>query len=225
MAKDPYLPQIYMRIIKYCQDIFGVRYIRDYPPMIIFSVPTPDLVKSIEEENTTFSAIADATKKLEQNGCDFIIIACNSLQYFIDKLQKLVKIPIIGIAPVVAKYVNNKGYKTVGIIASDTVIKKKIYSNFLESFGIKVLVPNKIDQKASEEIMLNVIGGKTQNDDKNKLISIIKNLRKKGAETILLACTELPLVIKQTDTDISLIDCNQLYVIEAAKLSVKFLAK
>ena len=78
---------IYMRIIKYYQDKLGVRYIRDYPPIIIYSVPTPDLVKSVEDEKTTYLAVAKVTRQLEKDGADFIIIACNSLQFLIDKLQ------------------------------------------------------------------------------------------------------------------------------------------
>ncbi|OGG09075.1 hypothetical protein A3J20_04975 [Candidatus Gottesmanbacteria bacterium RIFCSPLOWO2_02_FULL_42_29] len=212
---------IYMRIIKYYQDKLGVRYIRDYPPIIIYSVPTPDLVKSVEDEKTTYLAVAKVTRQLEKDGADFIIIACNSLQFLIDKLQSLVKIPIVGIVPIVSAYVNKTGYKTVGLLASDTVIKREVYGKHLNNFGIKVILPDQSDQIVAEEIMLNEIGGKSGVEDKRKLKGIISNLQTAGAETVLLACTELPLVIKQKDVEIPLIDCNELYAIEAAKLSSK----
>lgn len=211
----------YLHVIKYFQDNFDAKYIRDYPPMIIYSVPTPDLVKSIADENATFLKIADAAIKLEQGGADFIIIACNSLQYLIERLQPLVKIPIIGIAPIVTEYVKKQRIKTVGILATYTTIKKRIYSKFLDSRGIKVIIPNKIDQVTLEEIILNVIGGKIFVEDKNKLKNIIANLQKNGATSILLACTELPLVIKQNEVKIPLINCNELYVRETSRLSIK----
>lgn len=212
---------LYMRIIKYYQDNFGAKYVRDFPPMVIFSVPTPDLIESIEDEETTFSMIADATKKLEQNGCDFIIIACNSLQFFIERLQPLVKIPIISIVSIVKGYIKNKDYKTIGILATDTTIRKDIYGKFLKSADIKLLIPNEADQKTVEEIILNEIGGKASINDTIKLKNIISNLEKHGAESILLACTELPLVIKQAEVGIPLIDCNELYAQGVAKLATK----
>ncbi len=209
----------YMRIIKYYQDHFGAKFIRDYPPMIIYSVPTPDLVESIADENLTFSLIAEATKKLEQDGCAFIIITCNSLQYFIDRLQPLVKIPIIRIAKVSTDYVIEKGYKKVGILASYTTIKKETYSKYLREAHIDVISPNDADQKIVEQIILNIIGGEQTNEDKTNLLRFIEKMKAKGAESILLACTELPLLVKQTDATVPLIDFNELYAQEAAKQS------
>ncbi len=209
----------YMGIVKYYQESFGARYVRDFPPMIIFSVPTPDLVESVEDEEMTFSLIAEATKKLERDGSDFIIIACNSLQFFIERLQVFVKIPIIALSPLVAKHVKDKGYKIVGILSTDTTIKKKIYDSYLAEKGIQLVTPNEIDQNSVEEVILNEIGGTSGIKDTEKLKKVIDNVQKAGAEAILLACTELPLVIKQQDVSMPLIDCNELYIQKAAKFS------
>lgn len=211
----------YMRIVKYYQDNFAASYVRDYPPMIIYSVPTPDLVESVEDGELTFQLISNAVKKLEQDGADFIIIACNSLQYLNDKLQVLVKIPIMGIAPIVAEFVRNKGYNAVGILATDTTIKKKIYDPYLDKKAIRPLIPEQSDQKNVEEVIISELGGRTTIKETKKLKNIVEKLQKVGAEAILLACTELPLVIKQQDVNIPLIDCNELYAVEAAKLSSK----
>ena len=146
----------YMRIVKYFQDCFGARYVRDFPPMIIFSVPTPDLVESVEDEEMTFSMIAEATKKLERDGADFIVIACNSLQYLNARVQALVKIPIIGIAPIVAENIKIKGYKTIGILATETTIKKRVYNSYLDKNEIKLVEPNEDDQNCVAEVIINI---------------------------------------------------------------------
>ncbi len=211
----------YMRIVKSFQDNFGVRYIRDYPPMIIFSVPTPDLVKSVADEELTFSRIAEAIKKLEQDGADFIIIACISLQYLIGRLQALIKIPIIGIVPIVAAYAKNKGYKTVGILATDTTLKKRTFDSYLNEAGIKLIAPLEENQNSVEEIILNIIGGNITTKDTEMLKKVIGNLQKDGADAIILACTELPVVLKQQDLNIPLIDVNELYIQKTVKLSSK----
>lgn len=187
--------------------------------MVIFSVPTPDLVETIEDEKQTFAMIADAAKKLEKDGCHFIIIACNSLQYLIEKLQTLVKIPIISMAEKVTVYLKTKGYKKVGILATNTTVQKNIYKRSLEQIGISLIAPSASDQKVVEEVILNLIGGKGTVEDKQRISNVINNLQQEGANAILLACTELPLIIKPEDTNMTLIDCNEIYAVEAAKLA------
>lgn len=209
----------YLRIVKYYQDTFGARYVRDFPPMIIHSVPTPDLVESIEDEKITFSMVADAIKKLELGESDFIIIACNSLQYLIEKLQPLIKIPIIGIAPIVANYVQHKGYETVGVLATETTIKKGVYQASFNKMGVKLIIPNKPDQNDIAKVILNVFAGNETTKDTKILQKITENLHNTGVDAVMLACTELPLIIKQSDVSVPLIDCNELYILEAAKRS------
>ena len=209
----------YMRIAKYYQENLNARYVRDFPPMVIFSVPGPDLVQGNDNEQMTFDLIAEAVKKLERDGCDFIVIVCNSLQYLIGRLQVLVKIPIIGVAPITARCLKDKGYKTVGILATDTTIKNDAFKAPLQELGIELVAPNEADQKIVESIILNEIGGVATDKDRDNLKSAVGNLRQKGAQAVLLACTELPLLINQRDTDVPLVDCNDLYAIETAKLS------
>lgn len=215
----PSTADFYMRVVKYFQDSFGARYVRDFPPMIIYSVPTPDLVESIENEKETFMLVANAIKKLEQDGSDFIVIVCNSLQYLNEKFQPLIKIPIIGIASAVATHLKGKKFKTIGILATKTTIEKEIYKRPLEDMGITLLQPDEPDQQIISQIILDEMAGKTTTKNIIRLQRVISSLKAKGAQAILLACTELPLVIKQSDVDIPLIDSNEIYALDAAKRS------
>lgn len=209
----------YLRIIKYYQTNFATRHVGDFPPMVIFSVPTPDLVESIEDEKKTFVLIAAAMKKLEQDGCDFIVIACNALQYLNERFQKLVKIPILGIVPTVTEYIQNKGFKSVGILAANTTVRKKVYDFYLKEKGITLIRPDKKDQIIIEKAILDEYSGGTNIKNVEKIRKIALKLHKNGADAILLACTELPLVIKQDDVDVPLINCNEVYAQKAAQLS------
>ncbi len=209
----------YLLIIKYFQDHFGARYVRDFPPMVIFSVPTPDLVEGIENEDLTLSLITEAAKKIQQDGASFIVIACNSLQYLIPKIQKHIAIPILEIAPIVTRYVQENGYKKVGVLATNTTIEQRIYDRPLEKLGIQLLTPEQKDQLKVEEIILNEIGGDTKIGDSEDLIKIISRLKEKGAEAIVLGCTELPLIVSQAQVEIPLIDPNELYAVETARVS------
>lgn len=209
----------YDRIIKYYQDYYGVRYLSEYPPIIMISVPTPTLVKRVENDRKTFSLIADAVKRLEQAGADFIILTCVSLQGYVSRLQKLVKVPILKMTPILADYIKNKGYKSVGLLATYATIQKKTCDKDLNEKGIRFVVPNKIDQKNVGQVILNIIAGRTTKNDIIKLKRVAKHLKSSGVRAIMTACTELPLILKQSDIDIPLVNCNELYSQKIAQYS------
>jgi len=209
---------LYMKIVKYYQENFNAKYDKDFPPFIIFSIPIPDVVESIENESIVLNMLKNASKKIEENKCDFIIIACNTVQYLLDDIRKSVKIPILGIAEINAKYMKKK-FKKVGILSTRVTIEKGIYDKPFQKNGIEIIKPEKKEQKIITEVIMNVLAGKITEKDRCKLSKIINNFRKNKAEAVLMACTELPLIITQKDFDISLIDCTQIYADEAARLS------
>lgn len=206
----------YMRIIKYYQDNFGAKYLKDFPAMVIFSVPAPDLISGVENEELIFNMIGEAAQKLERDECAFIVIACNSVQFLLERLQTLVKIPIVGIAQVTAEEIKTYGYKSVGILATDTTIRKDVYGKPLHKYGINLIAPDEVNQEAVQRVIYDEISGDTTNESLERLKNAVKELQVKGAEAVLLACTELPLIIQQAHSDIPLIDCNQLYAKETA---------
>ena len=71
---------LYMKIVKYFQKNYGARYDKDFPEFFINSVPIPDVVESMENEKNVLFMLLSATKLLQKDGCDFIVIACNSVQ-------------------------------------------------------------------------------------------------------------------------------------------------
>jgi len=209
----------YTQLIKYFQKNFKTKYVKDFPRILISSEPSPDLVESVENQKLTFKIIARSIKQLEQNGADFIVIVCNSLQYLNPRFQKLVKIPIISIAQTVTQYLVKKRFKSVGILAANTTIHKKIYDPYLKQANIKLIKPNKKDQTLIEKIILKEYQNKITSKDTKILSQIAKKLHQKGAQSILLACTELPLIIKQNHSPIPIIDCSQIYLQETARLA------
>src|ERR1700730_14418523 len=121
------LSDMYLAICKYYQIHFGAKYDKDFPPMIMYSVPIPDVVESLENEQDTLDSLIDASKTLQGDNCDFIVIACNSVQFLLNELRSQITIPIIGIAETVAKELKGMMYKKVGILATQTTILKKVY--------------------------------------------------------------------------------------------------
>lgn len=213
------LSDMYLEICEYYQKNFGAKYDKDFPPIIMYSVPIPDVVESIENETEILNQLVDASKTLQEDRCDFIVIACNSVQFLLNDIRAKVSIPVIGIAETVAKELAKENYKKVGILATQTTIKKEIYNEELAKIGVAVVIPNKENQEIVTNVIMTQLAGKTTAKETEKLKTVIDALKQNGAEAVLIACTDLPLVITQKDTEMPLINCTKIYAYETAKLS------
>jgi len=210
---------LYMGIWKYFQDNFNAKFDDEFPPVIIYSIPIPDVVKSLENKKITTKMLQDAARSLEKSGCDFIVIVCNSVQFLLSEIRQTVKIPIIGIAEVSIRSLKNKKIRRVGILSTSITIEKQIYERELKKIGICLIKPTKKEQEIITKTIMTQLAGQTTKKETEKLIKIAENLKSKGAETVLLACTDLPLIINQKDTEIPLINCTEIYANEIAQIS------
>lgn len=210
---------LYMGIWKYFQANFGAKYDNDFPRVIIYSVPIPDVVESLENEQLTLQMLQETAKILENGGCDYIVIACNTVQFLLEKIRSAVQIPVIGIAETVAKYLSNKGIESVGILSTKATIEKKVYDMEMAKIGIELVKPNIEDQEVVTKVIMAQLAGKATTKETRDLIAVSENLVKGGAQAIILACTDLPLVLNQKDTAIQIIDNTRIYADETARLA------
>ena len=198
---------LYMSIIRKFQKNYGAKYDRDFPPFFIFSVPIPDVVEQIEQREEIIRMLVDGVKQLESSGADFIAIACNTVQVFLPILRKSVSIPILSIPEETVKTIQNKKYTKVGLLATETTVRGKLFEELCVKQNIELIVPE--DQARLTQIIMNILAGKNDESDKQQLLSIIASLQSSGAEAVILGCTDLPLILKQKDVDIELIDTTQ----------------
>lgn len=212
---------LYMGIWRYFQENYNAKYDYDFPPVIIYSIPIPDVVESLQNEEETLKMLQDTALVLEKGGCEFIVIACNTVQFLLDKIRASVNIPIIGIADVTAKYLTDKGFNRIGILATKATIEKGVYTQAMKTNNIELIEPSVNDQEVVTKVIMNQLAGKADEKDTQELKGVINNLRNNGAEAVILACTDLPLVIAQKDTDVPVIDCTRLYADEAARTSAE----
>lgn len=137
-------------------------------------------------------AIVDDIKKLEYLGIDNIAIPCNTSHFFYNDIQKQTKLPIINMVKETVKYIidKNKAIKKIGIMATDGTIFTKTYENECKIHGVEAIIPSEEKQR----IVMDIIYNEIKNGQKgclNKFINVIDELKQKGCETIILACTEL----------------------------------
>ena len=176
--------------------------------------------KISEYENLVKKQLLEGVKKLEAAGCDLIIIACNTVHVYFEEMQAAVKVPIFNIVEETKKNVIKFGYKKVGIFASESTNKLQLYQRKFAESNILVISPNYNQQKILNKVIEHVMGGNQKQEDIIILKEIARDYLKQGAEAIILGCTEIPLAINQTHTDLKLFDTIEIIVQSAVDYSL-----
>ena len=198
--------EFYLNLIKDSR-----RYLLNYPKIIISSVPFPfflenEIIFKSRNERKILSFLEKSIVELNKLNVDFIVIPCNTVHIFIKLLRKKSDAPIINIVDETVKFVKEHNYATVGILATNKTIDSKLYESPLRNENLKVILPRKKEQTIVARIILRLLSNKNSNHDKLILNRLIKSLEKRGAEVIILGCTDLQLILKQNNFKIPIID-------------------
>jgi len=183
----------------------------NFAECIIYSLNFGDIQS--KSWNYSFELLLNACESLKRSGVDSIVLCANTAHLFAEKLQEAIKLPIIHIVVETAKAINKQGFKKVGLLGTNFTMEMAFYRNKLEEYGLQVLTPEKqeirdyIQHTVKEELGVGFINPET----KNNYISIVKELVDRGAECIILGCTEIPLLISQDDFTIPIFDTTKIH--------------
>ncbi len=174
------------------------------PPMLIWNVPIPNVVEERFIIDGTgadvyIPLLLDAAKRLEKGGADFIVIPCNSVHIFIEKIRKSVKIPVLSIIEETVNFLREKSIKEIGILATSVTLRDKVYEAMLTNADISYKSPSDEDQNKMGIIINNLVQSKHTEVDKQELLGIIDSFVSQDVHTIILACTDLQLIVPQHD--------------------------
>ncbi len=169
------------------------------PPILMYSVPLEyeverELIEESKNEERYIPYLVDAAKRLEAGGADFIVIPCNSVHIFIKEVRGSVKIPVLSIVEETENFLKKENISKVGLLATSTTIKHRLYNDVFEKSDIETTLPADSDQESLGEIIERLVMNNTNYEDKDKLFEILGKFE--NVDTILLACTDLQLAIK-----------------------------
>jgi len=167
--------------------------------------------------------LIDVAKRLQKSGADFLVIASNTTHMFFNDIKKSISIPVLHIADATAATIKDKGLKRVGLLGTKLTMEKDFYIKRLESkHGIKTIVPGKKDRDVINNIIFNeLVLGRIKESSREKLIAIIESLVKRGAEGIILGCTEIPLLIKQKDVSVPIFNTTSIHAKAAVNYALR----
>ena len=175
------------------------------PGIVISSVPLPfaieeDLIlKNIGQERYIPYLIAES-RRLEKSGADFLVMPCNSLHVFIEEIRKSVGIPVLSIVEETVTFLKLGGFDRVGIVSTSATIRNKLYETAFEESNIDYLTPNDFEQEKMGKFIHNLVMGQQNNKDREELINIIDSFQDKSLDCVILACTDLQLLIPKHPT-------------------------
>ena len=165
--------------------------------------------------------LGEAANNLEKAGADFIVICTNTMHKVINQIKEKISIPILHIAEMTAEKILEKGLKNIALLGTKYTMEQGFYKSKLIEKGINVIIPDKNDIEIINKVIYDELClGTINSNSKKKFLEIVDKLRSKGAEGIILGCTEIGLLIKNEDTDVPLFDTAVIHAEEAAIYSI-----
>jgi aspartate racemase len=188
--------RFYMEVVFACSKISGKR-----PQILISNVAVPlkiesEIIKEAKNENNILPFLINAAKQLEKGGADFIVIPCNTVHIFIEKIRQSVNIPVLSIIEETSNFLRKEKIKEVGLLATTATIKNKLFDENLKQNGINMKTPDNLNQLKMGTIINHLVNNKHNKKDKKELLKIINELKVKSA---ILACTDLQILNPKSD--------------------------
>lgn len=194
---------------------------RNYPEIVIFSL---DFQKFTDFEDKRdlmgyVGYIMEGVKALEDAGVDFIIMAANSPHAVFEKVEKAAGVPMISIAEVTAKKAAEEGMKKLLLLGIKFTMQSGFYQEICKKRGMHVITPTEEEQDELNRIIFDELCvGRFDGKSKRRLLEIID---KYDVDGVILGCTELPLILKQKDSQKRLLNTVELHAEEALNYALK----
>ena len=156
--------------------------------------PIPDRTAAIlSGGEDPVPAMQAAARNLEKAGADLIIMPCNTVHYFYEPVQAAVNIPVLHMIRLTAQELLGKGCKTAALLATNGCAKAGMYQKAMAEAGLTLLTPDPEQQNMVNGMVYDGIKAGNAAYSPDPLIGVTEDLLKKGAECVILGCTELPL--------------------------------
>ncbi len=170
----------------------------------------------------TAKILSEAALSVQAAGADFLLICTNTMHKVAPEIERVLRIPVLHIADATAEVLVDKGIKNVGLLGTMFTMEHDFYKGRLSNkYGLKVLVPDDADRKIVHNVIYHELClGKTTERSKADYIRIIENLSNQGAEGVILGCTEIGMLVNQTDTDVKLYDTTAIHAAKAVEYAL-----
>ncbi len=164
-----------------------------------------------------------SAKQLEAAGADFVILCTNTMHLCSPAIIENISIPFLHIAEATGMKIAVMGLKKVALLGTKFTMEKDFYKTYIiEQFGIEVIIPAENEREIIHNTIYNeLVHGVIKDESRLKFQQIIGNLEKRGAEGVILGCTEIPLLISKSDVGIPVFDTTAIHAEKAVEWALQ----
>ncbi|MDP3891691.1 aspartate/glutamate racemase family protein [Nocardioides sp.] len=154
-----------------------------------------------------------AGRAVEQAGADFLMLCTTTFHRVADQVEAAVDIPLLHLADVVAEAAKEHRLETVALLGTTFAMSRRFFTDRIASHGLKVITPYAEHHDAVNRIIYDeLVHGKIDDSSRRTVIGQIERLWDEGAGGVILGCTELELLVKQSDVEVPIFGCTTLHV-------------
>lgn len=156
--------------------------------------------------------LASAAEAVQAAGADFLLIGTNTMHKVAPQIDDAIDIPLLHIADATAQALKHEGMHSVGLLGTRFTMEQAFYRERLERAGIRVLVPDQEERDEIHRIIYEELcQGEIRPDSRAVFQAVVDSLATRGAQAALLGCTEIGLLLKQSDTPVALFDTTEIH--------------
>jgi aspartate racemase len=167
--------------------------------------------------NEATELMIQAAQCLERGGANFFLICTNTMHLMADQVQLAVRIPLLHIADPTAERIKAQGIRRVGLLGTAFTMEQDFYKGRLQhGFGLDVMTPDADDRATVHRIIYDeLVQGRVEPASRDAYETVIGRLVEKGAEAVILGCTEIMLLVKPENSPVPLFDTTSIHAVAA----------
>jgi aspartate racemase len=179
-------------------------------------------LQHVGDWNGTAKILSVAAQSIQAAGADFLLICTNTMHKVAKEIGESIRIPILHIADATAEILVNHGVKKVGLLGTAFTMEQEFYKGrLLSQYNLEVLVPNEKDRQIIHKVIYQELClGKITANSRAEYLRVIDGLAAQGAETVILGCTEIGMLVNQSDTDVKLMDTTTIHAQQAVRYAI-----
>ena len=193
-------------------------------PLLVIDSLDLEEVRNLVNDNKwddVVQIITQSARNLEKSNAEVIIIATNTIHQIFDRVQENIETPMINLLVTIADAIKEQGLKKVGLLGTIYTMQLDFFHNALDKHNIEVIVPNQEDQEYVNQVIFDELVHHILNDESRKgYLEVIRRLQERGAEGVILGCTEIPLLIRQEECSIPVFDTTTIHALATLKFAL-----
>ena len=183
-------------------------------PLILHSVDFAEIAALQHDNNwpALTTALCDIAKKLEQAGAKGLLICTNTMHKVAANITEVVQIPVIHIGDAIIAACKEQGYQRVALLGTAFTMEQPFLKDHLSAGGLDVMVPDEADRRIVHQVIYDELcQGKVLDSSRQQYQRIIEQLKQRGAQAVILGCTEIGLLIAPQDSSLPVLDTTELH--------------